>query len=257
MKIFFDHIAGKLTNYDLLYSLILAKFDLDEYDYALDNGWIPLSRYHTKLDGQTWINARGARLNLTKFKFNKNKRYKLKRKDITVKIFDELTDELEDTLAIIYRKYIRYKNFHETNNEAESEEFYRDDPIDWKYFVYYQDDKPIAFTELITFNKHLVTGQFAWDYEDPKLGMGSFATLYEIKWALDNGYNKYYLSYAYENSSMYKSKYDGFEFWTGREWLSDKTIYKNLCNNDERIKNFTDLNDYQEKYFQILDKNKQ
>ena len=36
MKIFFDHIAGKLTNYDLIYSLILAKFDLDEYDYALD-----------------------------------------------------------------------------------------------------------------------------------------------------------------------------------------------------------------------------
>ena len=257
MKIFFDHIAGKLTNYDLLYSLILAKFDLDEYDYALDNGWIPLSWYHTKLDGQTWINARGARLDLNKFKFNKSKRYKLKRKDITVKVFDELTDELEDTLAIIYRKYIRHKNFHETNNEAESEEFYRDDPIDWKYFVYYQDDKPIAFTELITFNKHLVTGQFAWDYEDPKLGMGSFATLYEIKWALDNGYDKYYLSYAYENSSMYKSKYDGFEFWTGREWLSDKTIYKNLCNNDERIKNFADLNDYQEKYFQILDKTKQ
>jgi arginyl-tRNA--protein-N-Asp/Glu arginylyltransferase len=87
--------------------------------------------------------------------------------------------------------------------------------------------------------------------------MGSYATLYEIKWALDNGYNKYYLSYAYENSSIYKSKYDGFEFWTGREWLDDKTIYKNLCNNDERIKNFTDLNDYQEKYFRILDKIKQ
>ena len=138
MKIFFDHIAGKLTNYDLIYSLILAKFDLDEYDYALDNGWIPLSWYHTKLDGQTWINARGARLDLTKFKFNKNKRYRLKRKDISVKIFDELTDELENTLASIYKKYIRYKNFHETNNEEESEEFYRDDPIDWKYFVYYQ-----------------------------------------------------------------------------------------------------------------------
>ena len=62
MKIFFDHIAGKLTNYDLIYSLILAKFDLAEYDYALDNGWIPLSWYHTKLDGQTWINARGCLL---------------------------------------------------------------------------------------------------------------------------------------------------------------------------------------------------
>ena len=83
--------------------------------------------------------------------------------------------------------------------------------------------------------------------------MGSFATLYEIKWALDNGYDKYYLSYAYENSSMYKSKYDGFEFWTGREWLDNKKLYEQLCINDNRIKNFADLNDYQETYFKLLD----
>ena len=254
MKIFFDHITGKLTNYDLIYSLILAKFEPEEYDYALDNGWIPLSWYYTKLDGQTWINARSCRLDLNKFKFNKNKRYKLKNKEITVKTFTELTDELTETLASIYRKYIRHKKFYEKNNEKESEEFYRDDPIDWRYFVYYHNDNPIAFTELITYNKHLITGQFAWDYEDPKLGMGSYATLYEIKWALDNGFNKYYLSYAYENSSLYKLRYDGFEFWTGRKWCTDKIIYEKLCKNDDSVKDLVDLNESQEKYFEILDK---
>ena len=257
MKIFFDHITGKLTNYDLLYSLPLAEFEESEYDYAFNNGWLPLSWYYTKINHLTWINARSSRLQLSEFTFSKKQKYTLNKKDIYVHTYDKLPWHLEDDIANIYKKYIQHKNYYEVNNEKESEEFMRDDPIDWKYFVYYQDNKPIAFTELITFNKHLVTGQFAWDYEDPKLGMGSFATLYEIKWALDNGYNKYYLSYAYENSSMYKSKYDGFEFWTGREWLNDKTIYKNLCNNDEHIKNFTDLNDYQEKYFQILDKTKQ
>ena len=39
----------------------------------------------------------------------------------------------------------------EKNNEKESEEFYRDDPIDWRYFVYYHNDNHIAFTELPLF----------------------------------------------------------------------------------------------------------
>ena len=67
MKIFFDHITGKLTNHDLVYSLALATFDEDEYGYALDNGWIPLSWYYKKLHQMTWINARGSRLILPKF----------------------------------------------------------------------------------------------------------------------------------------------------------------------------------------------
>ena len=37
----FDHITGKLTHYDLLYSLPLAEFDKSEYDYAFNNGWLP------------------------------------------------------------------------------------------------------------------------------------------------------------------------------------------------------------------------
>ena len=74
MKLFFDHITGKLTNYDLVYSLALATFDEDEYDYALDNGWIPLSWYYKKLHQMTWINARGSRLILPKFTFSKKQR---------------------------------------------------------------------------------------------------------------------------------------------------------------------------------------
>ena len=210
MKIFFDHIAGKLTNYDLLYSLILAQFEPREYDYALDNGWIPLSWYFTKLDGLTWINARSCRLDLSN------------------------------------------KQFYEKNNEKESEEFMRDDPLNWKYFIYYHNNKPVAFTEFMIIDKHFITGQFAWDYQDEKLGLGTYATLYEIKWCLNNNINKYYLSYAYENASMYKTKYDGFEFWTGRKWLDDKNIYQTLCKRDSDINDLVSLNDYQEEYFKII-----
>jgi hypothetical protein len=80
VKIFFDHITGKLTNYDFLYSLALAKFEEKEYCQAFENGWIPLSWYYTKLDGLTWINARNTRLLLSKFTFSKKQRKTLRKK---------------------------------------------------------------------------------------------------------------------------------------------------------------------------------
>ena len=80
MKIYFDHIAGKLTNYDLIYSLILAEFETEEYEYALNNGWIPLSWYYTKMNRLTWINARSSRLDLSKFTFSKKQKYYFKMK---------------------------------------------------------------------------------------------------------------------------------------------------------------------------------
>ena len=253
MKLFFDHVTGKLTNHDIIYSLTLAKFEEKEYCQAFEQGWIPLSWYYTKLDGLTWINARNTRLLLKKFTFSKKQRKILRKKDITVEVHDKLDDTLFTTISDIYKKYIRYKKFHEKDFEEESEFFKKEDNIDWKYFIYYHKDRPIAFTELKVFDsKHVLTGQFAWDYQHPKLGMGTYATLYEIDWSIKNKCKKYYLAYGYEKSNVYKSRFDGFEFWNGRSWLSDKTLYKKLCEHDTEVNTIEELNAYQKKYFEIV-----
>ena len=252
MKLFFDHVTGKLTNHDLLYSLALAKFQKKEYSSAFENGWIPLSWYYTKLDGLTWINARNTRLLLSKFTFSKKQRKILRKKDITVEVYNKLDDALFTTVSSIYKKYIKYKKFHETDFEEESEIFEKEDFIDWKYFIYYYKNKPIAFTEVKVFDSnHVLTGQFGWDYENPKLSMGTYATLYEIDWSIKNKCKKYYLSYGYEKTSLYKSRFDGFEFWNGRGWIDNKTLYKKLCEHDTEINTLADLNTYQRKYFKL------
>jgi hypothetical protein len=253
VKLFFDHITGKLTNHDIIYSLTLAKFEEKEYCQAFEQGWIPLSWYYTKLDGLTWINARNTRLLLKKFTFSKKQRKILRKKDIRVEIHDKLDDALFITISDIYKKYIQYKKYYEKDYEEESEIFEKEDYIDWKYFIYYYKDKPIAFTELKVFDsKHVLTGQFAWDYENPKLGMGTYATLYEIDWSIKNKCKKYYLSYGYEKSNIYKSRFDGFEFWTGKSWIDNKLTYKKLCEYDTEVETLSDLNKYQRKYFEIM-----
>lgn len=249
MKLFFDHITGKLTNYDLIYSLPLAEFEDSEYDYAFENGWIPLSWYYTELKNLTWINARNTRLVLNKVEFSKKQKYVLRKKDIKVKILNSFDYDL---LSTIYKKYIKYRNFYEEGFENDSEVFEKKDYIDWKYFIYYYKDTPVAFTEFKVFdNKHVLSGQFAWDYENPKLGLGTYATLYEIDWSYKNKYKNYYLSYGYETTSKYKSKYKGFEFWNGKEWVNNKSMYNKLCDNDSSIESIKDLNKYQREYFKL------
>ena len=249
MKLFFDHITGKLTNYDLIYSLPLAEFEDSEYDYAFENGWIPLSWYYTELKNLTWINARNTRLVLDKVEFSKKQKYVLRKKDIKVKILNSFDYDL---LSTIYKKYIKYRNFYEEGFESDSEVFEKKEYIDWKYFIYYYKDTPVAFTEFKVFdNKHVLSGQFAWDYENPKLGLGTYATLYEIDWSYKNKYKNYYLSYGYETTSKYKSKYKGFEFWNGKEWVNNKSMYNKLCDNDSSIESIKDLNKYQREYFKL------
>jgi len=249
VKLFFDHITGKLTNYDLIYSLPLAEFEDSEYDYAFENGWIPLSWYYTELKNLTWINARNTRLVLDKVEFSKKQKYVLRKKDIEVKILNSFDYDL---LSTIYKKYVKYRNFYEEGFESDSEVFEKKDYIDWKYFIYYYKDTPVAFTEFKVFdNKHVLSGQFAWDYENPKLGLGTYATLHEIDWSYKNKYKNYYLSYGYETTSKYKSKYKGFEFWNGKEWVNNKFMYNKLCDNDSSIESIKDLNKYQREYFKL------
>jgi len=249
VKLFFDHITGKLTNYDLIYSLPLAEFEDSEYDYAFENGWIPLSWYYTELKNLTWINARNTRLVLDKVEFSKKQKYVLRKKDIEVKILNSFDYDL---LSTIYKKYVKYRNFYEEGFENDSEVFEKKEYIDWKYFIYYYKDTPVAFTEFKVFdNKHVLSGQFAWDYENPKLGLGTYATLYEIDWSYKNKYKNYYLSYGYETTSKYKSKYKGFEFWNGKEWVNNKFMYNKLCDNDSSIESIKDLNKYQREYFKL------
>jgi len=162
VKIFFDHITGKLTNYDLVYSLALAHFEEKEYCFAFENGWIPLSWYYTPLRQLTWINARNTRIQLNKFTFSKKQKKTLRKENITVRIYDKLDDALFTTISSIYKKYIKHKKFYEKNFEEESEVFERQDYLDWKYFIYCYKDKPIAFTELKVYDSALVEGNGAF-----------------------------------------------------------------------------------------------
>ena len=83
--------------------------------------------------------------------------------------------------------------------------------------------------------------QFCWDYHKPKIFLGKYSCIKEIEMCIDAGLEYVYLGGGYENMCVYKSMYQGFEWWTGSEWSKDKEAYKILCNSDTNTKIFTTL----------------
>ena len=63
----------------------------------------------------------------------------------------------------------------------------------------------------------------------------------ELKWAQDNFVGYFYMGSGYEQSSEYKSKYKGFQWWTGTEWSTNKKLYKRLCRRDSKLSDFSSL----------------
>ena len=46
---------------------------------------------------------------------------------------------------------------------------------------------------------------------------------------------------GYEISSQYKSKWNGFEWWTGTKWSTSKKLYQKLCRSDSKIQSLQDV----------------
>ena len=63
----------------------------------------------------------------------------------------------------------------------------------------------------------------------------------EAAWCKKKGMHELYLGSGYERSSIYKSTYKGFQWWTGTQWSTNKKQYVQLCERDSRLKKITDL----------------
>ena len=63
----------------------------------------------------------------------------------------------------------------------------------------------------------------------------------ELQWASAEGIPYFYMGSGYEQSSEYKAKWRGFQWWTGIEWSTNKRQYRRLCRRDSRLTNFSAL----------------
>ena len=222
IKVVFDHIEGfgKITEQDFIYSdpkgIAVGK---DYIDY-LESGWVEWGAY--------WYNLRSVRLDLTQYKASKTAQ-KLARSIRCSRHL--LTPEIIELLEPIYSEYIGKHGFQ---RKIELKDFLTTE--DFFVLLYYKEEKLIGALIHKVYEQDeesaFVSYQFLWDYQEPKLSLGNISQMYECQLAKLMDCDYLYLLGGYEESCIYKSQFRGFQWWTGKEWSTDISLYTKLCQRD-------------------------
>jgi hypothetical protein len=222
MQVIFDHISGygKVTKEDFIFSDPKGIAMNNTYLAYLSQGWIEWQNY--------WYNLRSVRIDLKEYQPTKTVK-KLSKQVTHQWVF--VSDEILEALKPIYQEYVNKHKFKRTIN--------LEDFLGFECLLYYHEGKLIAATIFKTYRdstgRAFVSYQFLWDYKEPKLSLGNVAQRFECQTASILKCDHVYLLGGYESASIYKSNFQGFEWWTGKEWSKDKDLYLTLCNRDDNI----------------------
>lgn len=222
MRLVFDHTRGfgKMTEQVVFYSPYGAIFEKHEYNKALEEGWFPV-------DNTIWYQSRSTRINVNDYTPSRTTK-KLAKK---ISFFPDvsLNEYKKDRFREIYKKYREKKKF--------VSDYSIDDMITNSHgqIIYAYENNIIGFMFFKTIGKNFLAVEFAWDYEKPNLSLGSVNIFYAHRLAKFKKCDYIYMGAGYESVCAYKANYEGFEWWSGYSWMTDKEMYKNLCYSDDKV----------------------
>ena len=253
MKIFFHHILGKMTKYDLAYYNAYAHIEPHEEDLALKTGWA-IDEYVR--EPETWIQGRQTRLNaLREPKYNKAWRKYANRcnRCITTEI-KSFNDCDLDEMWNVFVRYAEYRNFDISHANHFSKELFKEKKIVFQY----RDEgvlRGFLIARRYEHSNSMTSLQFCWDYHKNNLNLGKYSVIKEFEYAKENSVDYIYMQEGYEKECIYKSDLPNFEFWDGENWSDDVATYKQMCKNDTKTESLEDLSKimwgYEKDYFKI------
>jgi hypothetical protein len=221
MQIQFNHNFGQQEQGEIFHCTVgLVNVDTSEFDEALNIGFL----IEIKDNEPQWYQSRSTRIRTSETNYKKYKEAFLMQAPYPL-----------DDMDRIYNDYCEHKNFKKYFEVGQKMDFDT-------YMSYWNDHKMVGWAKLrIYTTKSIESTLFCWDYKKSSLSLGRKRLHHEIAWAKDQGYEFLYLGPGYEQSSIYKADLDGFEWWNGSYWSTDKAKYIELCKRDSTVKTLADL----------------
>tara|TARA_Y100000310_G_scaffold311396_1_gene357622 strand:+ start:208 stop:975 length:768 start_codon:yes stop_codon:yes gene_type:complete len=230
MEIYFSHSAGRMTQTDWQYSPVYATFDHTEWNWAANNGWLI-----NEWEPPYWFQGRQVRLDLKE----KQKRKHKFPKDLHFHVGEVVDLHRLDKIWKIYKEAKGFDAHLDFRTTCEYQ------PENKRIVRIYHNGKIIAFS-LLRIYPVPVSLQFAWNYADPRMSVGIHTQHFEINYFRKIGYRYDYLCPGYEVACLWKTRFPGFQFWTGTRWISDKGLYATLCERDSSLNNLDQLGDLED-----------
>jgi len=256
MLLIWNHSFGRQEQQDLVVCRPYAIPESYEEMEMLEDGWLALDRpllYEGRYQ-ECFYQSRSTRLNLKKYRASASQP-QWQGKTIQMMEIRPEQQNIEMTgLRAVYQKYLKRSGFtdlydpfqHVSDRDA--------------FLIYYLTDVTniIGFSkikrywyqeELLSYNnrRDIVNAMPDQCYAIESVlhcntvPISKLTVDMEAKWAKKKGIHELYLGSGYERSSIYKSSYRGFQWWTGTEWSSNKKKYVQLCQRDSTLKKITDL----------------
>ncbi len=222
MKIWYEHLFGKLDKQDIQFMRVWADVHPEESDEALAQGFIQLE--------DAWQQVRAVRINIETF-VQKAKQPKTDPDIIAEKIYGLEATLMMPQLMPIYETYLDHHGYTMLEPNPLEDIGYADTV--WLYKLH---NDLIGFSIWTTYMKSLDNWQMAWNYADFKLQLGKYSLWHEILHAHELGYEWFYLGASYDKSCKWKASIPGFEWWNGKEWSDNKDTYKDAIQKDISLK---------------------
>jgi hypothetical protein len=260
MELIFNHRFGRMEQQDLVVCDLLALPDPNEQDETdmLETGWLAHDRPHSihGKNREVFYQSRSTRIDLDrvkrKFEAHTHKGQAVQMKEIFPR---SRNDTVWTGMHQMYHQYIQRKGFRDLYNPFEHINK-RD-----SFLVFYIEDlgQLIGFTKIKRYHWHehfyddaMMAPEWL-QHKQPHsiesvmhcnvLTIGKLTMDMELEWARSQEASYYYAGAGYERSSIYKSDWRGFEWWTGTRWSRSKREYKRLCERDSELKSISDLSD--------------
>mgnify|MGYP001258282080 CR=1 FL=1 len=124
-----------------------------------------------------------------------------------------------DVIESVVKQYFKYKKFEGVEHVLQ----------DWQevdeVHAYMVDNDICAVTFIKKYGADVEGSQFCWDYKQPKLALGHYSLMQELEWYKQKGFAHYYMCESTGPIDEYKTKYVGFEWYTGARWSNNTKRY--------------------------------
>lgn len=245
MKTFFTEFPANYDSYSFPYQVWALQENALEGAQLLGQGFLP-----TRLKLNLWYLARSSRVNLANFReTSENRRVIKQTSTVRFTVVPAETFTLTPTILELIREYITTHISTEFSDSAIKRIFSKH--TTQQILTYYQDEKMVGLSPLLT-TKNCAFYWYGFYHPDfYKTSLGVRAMYEAVSWANQQNMRYIYLGTVYSNSSLYKTNFEGFEFFNGGGWSSNLSELKYLISKDEKSSFENLLHDavYQENFF--------
>ena len=251
-----NHSYGRQEQQDLVVCRPYAIPESYEEAEMIDSGWLALDHpiYHEGRWQECFYQSRSTRIQLQKYRAPRTPALWKNQPIQMLEIRPEKHNVEMTGPRSVYQKYLKRTGFNDLYDPFENIQD-RD-----AFLLYYQKDVTniIGFSkikrywfqeELLNFNSRRDLARLHPDQcyavesvlHANTVPISKVTVDMEATWAKNKGMQDFYLGSGYERSSIYKSSYKGFQWWTGTEWSNNKKRYVALCERDSSLKKISDL----------------